>query len=122
VVDLTIPAEAFLDPLATSWLTGLRVETSPVNDRGAHQEMAALAFLLWQSGSSQPPILWSRDEAGKYAPFGTTNAAVHAEFAGQKVAVAPPIPNPVTSRSVVLEALPETDQSAQRFAFPEVTP
>jgi hypothetical protein len=75
---LTPPDDAFLDPLAESYVTSLRVRLRGTDEEGHVQflEGAPPAFLAWPSGQSSKVVVWDEQGMQEAAPNGVLNSDV----------------------------------------------
>lgn len=99
-LDLEIPAEAYLDPLADRYVATLSVRLTGVDIDGRGVEETALPnlFVVWPDGPAAPPVVWDRADLAVNAPYGVLDpdGALGVEvvrvLGGSVVQVLPPLP------------------------------
>lgn len=79
-VTLELPGEAFLDPLAADYLSGLLVRVSGTDAEGRRVGTVptTVMALAWPEGRDRAPVVWDRATARERAPNGIVSAAARA--------------------------------------------
>lgn len=79
LVDLAVPADAWLDDLAATYLTHLGVKLVGTTDAArGHVVRAPRAWLVWPTGPSAAPVVWDEATQQRAAPLGVLDPALAA--------------------------------------------
>jgi len=75
LVEVEVPEEAFLDELAETYVSSLRVRAQIEGTFGLLDE----AVVAWPDGEGGEPVVWTLDTMETEAPYGVLDATVQAE-------------------------------------------
>jgi len=134
-VVLSIPGEAFLHPLADTYVTdlGCKVEITEADGRRGQGASLPELYIIWPNGESGDPVVWNFEDLKYYAPVGCIDpsavASLDAAAEPGLVRMSPPIWHEVASRrpsmdEVTLdrETVPVDDQTDELLHDLEVAP